>query len=135
MAEKALSILGQNNPDDVKQFRQLEADIYQSAGQTDQVIAQYEQIRQIDPKDINALQNLTNLYGSKQDMNKVLEVSQALIGLEPQNYQHMLVAAQAMQKLGQADNARKMAEQALALAPADQKASIQKFIAELQKGG
>ena len=135
MADKALSLLGQNNLADMKQFRQLEAEIYQSAGQTAQVIAQYEQIRQADPKDLSALQNLSNLYGSTQNLNKVVEVTEVLMGLEPQNYKHPLVAAQAMQKLGQVDNARKLAEQALALAPADQKAAIQQFIASLQKGG
>ncbi len=133
-AEKALGLLGQDpttNLADIKQLRQLEAEIYQGLGQTDQVIAQYEQIRQVDPKDISALQNLSTLYQAKQDLNKLVEVNQVLMGLEPQNFQHPLVLAQAMQKMGQAADARKLAAQAFALAPADQKTIIQQFITSL----
>jgi hypothetical protein len=74
---------------------------------------------------------LSNLYQSKQDMSKVAEIAQVLMTVEPQNFQHPLVAAQAMQKLGQVADARKLAEQALALAPADQKPTVQKFITSL----
>ncbi|MDQ3249671.1 MAG: O-antigen ligase family protein, partial [Chloroflexota bacterium] len=129
--DEALRLLGADRVADVKQFRQLAVEIYQELGQTDQVIAQYEGIRQLDASDLNALQNLSNLYMSQQNSAKALEVTQALIGLEPQNFQHPLVAAQAFQTLGQTVEARTFAEQALALAPAEQKPSIEQFIASL----
>ena len=132
--DQAIQMLGADRADDLKQFRQLAAEIYQGLGQTDQVIAQYEAIRQLDPADLAALQNLSNLYLGQNNFAKVAAVNQALIGIDPQNYQYPLVAAQAFQSLGQLDSARQFGEQALALAPADQKPAIEQFLAALQGG-
>jgi tetratricopeptide (TPR) repeat protein len=132
--DQAIQMLGADRVDDLKQFRQLAAEIHQTLGQTDQVIAQYEAIRQLDPADLVALQNLSNLYMGQNNYAKVVEINQALIGIDPQNYQYPLVAAQAFQSLGQPDSARQFGEQALALAPADQKPAIEQFLAALQGG-
>ena len=132
--DQAIQMLGADRVDDLKQFRQLAAEIYQTLGQTDQVIAQYEAIRQLDPADLAALQNLSNLYLGQNNYAKVVETNEALIGIDPQNYQYPLAAAQAFQSLGQPDNARQFGEQALALAPADQKPAIEQFLAALQGG-
>jgi tetratricopeptide (TPR) repeat protein len=132
--DQAIQMLGADRVDDLKQFRQLAAEIHQTLGQTDQVIAQYEAIRQLDPADLVALQNLSNLYMGQNNYAKVVEINQALIGIDPQNYQYPLVAAQAFQSLGQPDSARQFGEQALALAPADQKPTVEQFLAALQGG-
>jgi len=129
--DQAIAMLGADRVDDLKQFRQLAAEIYLGLGETDQVIAQYEAVLQLDPADLLALQNLSNLYMGQSNFAKAVEITQALIGVDPQNYQHPLVAAQAFQGLGQLANARQFAEQALLLAPADQKPPIEQFLASL----
>ena len=56
---------------------------------------------------------------------------QALIKLEPTDYQHPLALAQILQRIGRPDEALTFANQALALAPDDQKAPINQLIATL----
>ena len=129
--EQAVALLTPEQAADIKQLRTVAAQIYQAQGESDQVIAQYEAIRQVVPQDLETLKNLSNLYNAKQDDRMVVEIAQALITLEPTNYQHPLNIAQALQRAGQVDNARQFAEQALQLAPDDQKAAIQQFIAGL----
>lgn len=128
---QAVALLGPAQAADIKQLRTVAAQIYQEQGQTDQVIEQYEAIRQVMPQDLETLKILSNLYNAKQDDRKVVEIAQTLMGLEPTNYQHPLNIAQAFKRAGQLDNARQFAEQALQLAADDQKAAIQEFIAGL----
>lgn len=128
---KAVALLGPEQAADIKQLRTVAAQIYQEQGQADQVIEQYEAIRQVIPQDLETLKILSNLYNAKPDDRKVVEIAQALMGLEPTNYQHPLNIAQALKRAGQIDNARQFAEQALQLAADDQKAAIQEFIAGL----
>lgn len=132
--EQATALLGAEQAGDIKQLRTVAAQIYQEQGQTDQVIAQYEAIRQVAPQDLETLKVLSNLYNAKQDDRMVVEIAQALMALEPTNYQHPLNIAQALKRAGQIDNARQFAEQALQLAAEDQKAAIQEFIAGLSAG-
>jgi tetratricopeptide (TPR) repeat protein len=129
--DKAVTLLTPEQAADIKQLRTVAAQIYQAQGDSDQVIAQYEAIRQVAPQDLETLKNLSNLYNAKQDDRLVVEIAQALTALEPTNYQHPLNIAQALQRAGQPDNARQFAEQALQLAPEDQKAAIQQLIAGL----
>jgi hypothetical protein len=51
--------------------------------------------------------------------------------LDPQNYQYPLSVAQALANQGLTQEAVATAQQALALAPDDQKAVIQQFISQL----
>lgn len=129
--DKAVALLGPDQAADIKQLRTVAAQIYQEQGQTDQVIAQYEAIRQVAPQDLETLKTLSNLYNAQQDDRMVVEIAQTLMGLEPANYQHPLNIAQALKRAGQLDNARQFAEQALQLAPEDQKAAIQEFMTSL----
>ena len=136
--QKALDLLEATFPtqnpervNDILTLRQLAAQIYQDEGNTDKVIEQYEAIRTVKPDDLETLKSLSNLYNTKQDDRMVVEIAQALMTLEPENYQHPLNIAQALKRAGQTDNARQFAQQALALAPADQQAAITALIAEL----
>ncbi len=129
--DAAFALLGPEQANDIRQLRQLAAQIYQSQDDTAKVIEQYEAIRQVLPDDLENLKALSNLYNTIQDDRKVVEIAQALMAVEPNNYQHPLNIAQALQRAGQIDNARQFAEQALTLAPAEQKPAIEEFIAGL----
>ncbi len=134
-AQKAIASTRPNDTSNLNTLRELAAQLYQSAGQTDQAIAQYEQLRQLNPKDVNVLKTLYNLYSTQQNWNKAVEVLQALATLEPNNYQHPLAIAQILQRVGQQKNALTFANHALALAPDDQKPTINKLISTLSAGG
>lgn len=129
--EAAFPMLTAEQVADIRTLRQLAAQLYQDQGNTDKVIEQYEAIRAVAPDDLETLKTLSNLYNTKQDDRMVIEIAQTLMGLEPENYEHPLNIAQALQRAGQPDNARQFAEQALALAPADQKAAIEALITAL----
>ena len=62
---------------------------------------------------------------------KVIEIEQQLMQLDPQNYQHPLAVAQALLRQQRNQEALTMAQQALALAPEDQKAVIQQLVTQL----
>lgn len=127
---QAIAAAGQN-PADLKPLYQFAAELYQTKGDTAQVIAQYEQIRQLDPSDANALATLAGLYTAQPNDAKVVEIGQALMALDPQNYQHPLLVAQAQARLNRIPEALTAAQQALTLAPEDQKAVIQQLIQQL----
>ncbi len=129
--EKATALLGAEQAGEIKQLRTVAAQIYQAQGQTDQVIAQYEAIRQVAPQDLETLNMLNSLYTGQQNDRMVVEINQALMALEPTNFQYPLTIAQALQRANQPDNARQFAEQALQLAPDDQKPVIQQLLADL----
>jgi tetratricopeptide (TPR) repeat protein len=119
------------DPAELKSLYQLAAELYQAQGDTEQVIAQYENIRQVDPKDATALTTLSGLYAAAQNDAKVVEIGQQLLQLEPQNYQHPLAIAQALMRQQRNGEALTFAQQALALAPDDQKAVIQQLVSQL----
>jgi Flp pilus assembly protein TadD len=100
----------------------------------DLATVQYEKIREADPNDVNALNNLSRLYVMAQNWDGAIEVLQKLAALEPTNYQHPLALAQILQQIGQPENALTYANQALALAPEDQKAGITQLIDTLNTG-
>ncbi len=119
------------DPAELKSLYQLAAELYQAQGDTAQVIAQYENIRQVDPNDATALTTLSGLYAAAGNDAKVVEISEQLIQLDPQNYQHPLAAAQALMRQQRNQEALPFAQQALALAPDDQKPVIQQLVAQL----
>lgn len=136
--EKALEILNDSFPmigveqvAEIRQFRQLAAQLYQAQGETARVIEQYEAIREVAPDDIENLKTLSNLYNAIQDDRKVVEIAQILMAVEPNNYEHPLNIAQTLQRVGQGENARPFVEQALALAPSEQKPAIETLLNEL----
>jgi tetratricopeptide (TPR) repeat protein len=132
--EKGFPLLGPDDGADIRQLRQLAAQIFQSQDNTDKVLEQYEAIRAAIPDDLETLKTLSNLYNARQDDRNVVEVAQILMTLEPSNYQHPLNIAQALKRVGQIDNARQFGEQALALAPTEQKPAIEAFLSELSVG-
>jgi tetratricopeptide (TPR) repeat protein len=133
-AEQAISLTPADNKDEIKNQRNLAAQIYEQAGLLDQAIGQFEQLRQVDPNDVNTLDNLSRLYISSGNLNGAIEVLQNLVTLDPTNYQHPLALAQVLQQMGQTQNALTYANQALALAPDDQKATITQLIDTLNTG-
>jgi tetratricopeptide (TPR) repeat protein len=133
-AEQAISVTPAGSIDEIKNQRNLAAQIYEQAGMIDPAIAQYEQLRQVDPNDLATLNNLSRLYVTTENWNGAIDVLQALAALEPTNYQHPLALAQILQQIGQPENALTYANQALALAPDDQKPGITQLIDTLNTG-
>ena len=100
----------------------------------DQAIVHYQQIRAVAPADVATLNNLSRLYVATEKWNEAIEVLQNLLTLDPTNYQHPLALAQILQGLGQSANALTYANQALTLAPEDQKPVITQLIDTLNTG-
>ncbi|OUC05236.1 hypothetical protein RY27_28480, partial [Litorilinea aerophila] len=131
---QAITATNPNSTAELVQLHQLAAQLYQAANQNDQVIVHYEQIRALQPDDVATLNTLYSLYAAESNWNKAVEVLQALAALEPDNYRHPLAIAQILNQVGQTENALAFANQALSLAPEDQKASISAFIQALSAG-
>jgi len=64
----------------------------------------------------------------------LIELHQMLIAQNPDNYHYPLELAQLLLEVGQPDNARQYAEQALALAPEDQKPTINELLQSIGTG-
>ncbi len=133
-AERAVAATPADNLEEMRNQRNLAAQLYEQAGLLEQAIAHFEQLRASAPEDINTLNNLSRLYVATENWNAAIEVLQNLITLQPDNFQHPLTLAQIMQQLGQPENALTFANQALALAPEDQKAAIAQLIDSLSTG-
>lgn len=132
--EQALVIAGAAGSDEVQSLRQLAVELYQSAGRVDEAVAQYEQMRQANPDDPNILSALYLLNMARENWDGARAALEALATLEPNNYQHPLALAQLMQQLGRPDDALTYANQALALAPDDQRQAVAQLIASLNGG-
>ncbi|MEX1018462.1 MAG: tetratricopeptide repeat protein [Litorilinea sp.] len=132
--ENAIAATNPNNVNDVVSLRQLAVQLYQAADQMDQVIVQYEQLRQLEPENTNTLRTLYSLYMGEESWNNAIEVLQNLATLEPNNFEHPLGLAQILQQVGQAENALAFANQALELAPDEQKPIISQYIETLDTG-
>lgn len=132
--ERGLASTGDPNSDEARSLRRMAAELYQSAGRVDEAIAQYEQLRQDNPNDAATLNALYTLYRARENWDAALETLQALVTLEPDNYQHPLALAQLMEQLGRKDDALAYANQALTLAPDDQRQAIAQLIATLGGG-
>jgi tetratricopeptide (TPR) repeat protein len=133
-AERAIAVTPETNVDEVKNQRNLAAQLYEQVGMPDLALVQFEQLRKADPNDIGTLNNLSRLYIAGENWNGAIEVLQSLVSLDPANYQHPLALAQILQQIGQAENALTYANQALALAPEDQKSVITELIDTLNTG-
>ncbi|MEZ4559473.1 MAG: tetratricopeptide repeat protein [Caldilineaceae bacterium] len=114
------------------QLRQLLAELYQQTGDTDRAIAQYEAIAQLAPNDVGVQETLYDLYIQKQDLNRAAETLQQMMTLDPANFAHPYRLAQLLEQVGQTANALTYAEQALDLAPPDQRTLITDLVAALQ---
>lgn len=134
-AENSIIATNPANVSEIKALRQLAAQIYQTAGRIDQAIGQYEAIRALDPLDAGTLNVLANLYLSKQDLNKAVEMLTALAELEPNNYEHPFAIAQILHQAGRFEEALRYAEQALALTPETEKQPVSELIALIKGGG
>lgn len=132
--ENALAVTADDNTQQILQLRQFLVELYRSMEQPEQVALQYELMRQMEPNNVTFLRNLYTLYSEEENADKTAEILQALIAVEPGNYQHPLDLAQILLEEGQVSSARQYAEQALALAPEDQKASINELIQSMDAG-
>lgn len=133
--ERAIRITPDNNVEELITLRQLAAQLYQRAGQPEQVLTQYEQLRQLAPNDVSVLNTLYSIYVDFENWDGAISTLQALATLEPDNYQHPLALAQVMQEIGQPDDALTYANQALDLAPNDAKPAIAQLIDTLSTEG
>ncbi len=132
--ERALAIVPADDTNDQDILRRLAIEVYTAAGQPDQVLAQYELLRLLRPEDPDVLRSLYSLYTANENWDGAIDVMQTLIRVEPNNYQHPLALAQLLQQIGRAADALTYANQALALAPDDQKATISQLIDALNTG-
>ena len=132
--ERAIAATPADNVDEIRNQRNLAAQIYEQVGMIDLAIAQYEQLRQVDPNDINTLNNLSRLYVASENWNGAIEALQNLTVLDPTNSQHPRALAHILMQIGQTDNALTFANQALTLAPEDQKPAITQLIDTLNTG-
>ena len=126
-AERTVEAVGSTD-EKVRLQQELLIPLYQSQGQTDKLAEQYESMRAADPANTNVLRNLYNIYVTANDSAKTINVLQALVQLEPDNFQHHLALGQQYLAVGQIAAARQPLEQALALAPDDQQTAIQALI-------
>jgi tetratricopeptide (TPR) repeat protein len=131
--EQALAANAAAAPEEIAGLHQLAAEIYQRQGNTEALLGELEAVRQLIPTDLNTLQTLSSLYAMQGNQAKVLEMTQALMALDPQNYQYMLDAGMALLNLARGPEALPLFQQAKTLAPAEQQAAIDALIT--QAGG
>ncbi len=130
-ANQAIDATNPERISDIKQLRSVLIEIFGMTEDEDQIIAQYELIRDLDPEDIQNLQTLNQFYMQRLEWNQAVDVLRALSALQPGDYHHPLAIAQVLQQVGQTDEAIAFARQALELAPDSQKQEIEQFIALL----
>ena len=130
--EETLAATDPARTNEVLQLRQLLAELYQQTGDTDGAIAQYAAIAQLAPNDVGVQETLYGLYIQKQDLNGAAETLQQMMTLDPANFAHPYRMAQLLEQVGQTENALTYAEQALDLAPPDQRTLITDLVAALQ---
>jgi tetratricopeptide (TPR) repeat protein len=133
--EQAIQLTPADQVDQLAPLYELAGQLYQTTGQTEQAVTALEQVRQWIPTDVNTLRSLSNLYNTLGDDAKVVEIAQSLMQLEPQSFEHPLSAAQALQRLGQTNQALTYANQALALAPIEAQGEITQLIQTLDGEG
>lgn len=129
-ATRALDRVGGDTNTEM-QMRQLLLGLYQTMGNLDGMVEQYEAMRALSPENLGVLNQLVTLYLQQTRQNEALEVLQALSQLEPTNYEHPLRIAQIYTNLANVAVARQFAQQALQLAPADQAPAVQQFLESL----
>ncbi|HXF63758.1 MAG TPA: tetratricopeptide repeat protein [Caldilineaceae bacterium] len=132
--ERAIAVVGNSDLNQMNDLRRLAAELYQAAGQLDIAIGHLEQARQADPNDIGTLNRLYTLYAATENWPAAADVLRALAALEPDNYEHPLALAQVMQQMGQEADALTYANQALALAPVEERPVITALITRLNGG-
>jgi tetratricopeptide (TPR) repeat protein len=130
-ADQALAVADPANVADLKTLYQLSAELWQMQGNTDKMIEAYENMRRVDPADMAVLGSLINFYSQAGNDAKIVEIGQQMGTLDPGNWQHPFNVAQALARQGDAPNALVYAQQALALAPDDQKPVVQQLITAL----
>jgi tetratricopeptide (TPR) repeat protein len=133
--EKAISLTPTDRVDSLVPLYQLAGELHQALEQFDQAAAALEQVRQWVPEDLNLLGQLSDLYNLQGNDAKVVELAQAMMQLDPTSFEHPLSAAQALQRLGQGDEALTYANQALALAPVEAQSAITELIQTLDGSG
>jgi tetratricopeptide (TPR) repeat protein len=132
--ERALTVTPADAAEERKLLYRLGIELYTLAGQPDQLLVKYEQLRQLSPDDTEVLRMLYSLYLDRQNYEGAVDVLRTLITLEPADFQHPLALAQVLQQMGRTTDALTFANQALALAPDDQKAPINDLISALNAG-
>ncbi|MCB9155686.1 MAG: O-antigen ligase family protein [Caldilineaceae bacterium] len=133
MGQQILALAGTDNPQLVLQIRQLLVELYTATGQADQATLQYEEMRQLNPTDVNLLRTLQAQYQKEGNAAKEMEVLQTLVAQDPNSFEYPLELARLLQQQGQNEQAASYAQRALELAPEDQKAAINELLAQLKQ--
>lgn len=131
--QQAIAASAAVSPEEQAGLHQLAAELYQRQGDTAALIGELERVRQLLPNDIDTLRTLSSLYAVQGDQAKVLEISQNLMTLDPNNYLYKVDAGMALLNLARGPEAVVLFQQAKAQAPPDQQATLDALIA--QAGG
>lgn len=129
--ERTVVLTSPDNVQQILQVRQFLGDLYQSTEQNDQVVVQYELMRQVAPTNLGVLSQLYTRYIEQNNSAKVIEILGALITADPSNYQYPLDLARRLGEIDEIGRAKQFAQQALEIAPAEQQAAIQQLLIAL----
>ena len=130
-AEQAIAATAPEQTTEIRRLRNLLIELHRAEGNQAGVVAQYEALRQLAPEDVATLSELQALYREQENWSGAVEVLRTLTVMEPTNYVHPLGLAEVLQQAGQPEDARVYAEQALALAPEEQRPEISQLIDSL----
>ncbi len=130
-AEQAVAATAPEQTTEIRRLRNLLIELHRAEGNQAGVVAQYEALRQLAPEDVATLSELQALYREQENWSGAVEVLRTLTVMEPTNYVHPLGLAEVLQQAGQPEDARVYAEQALALAPEEQRPEISQLIEAL----
>ncbi len=127
-AEQAIAATAPEQATEIRRLRNLLIELHRAEGDQAGVVAQYEALRTLAPEDVATLTELQALYREQENWSGAVEVLRTLTVMEPTNYVHPLGLAEVLQQAGQPEDARVYAEQALALAPEEQRPQISQLI-------
>ncbi|MCB9138662.1 MAG: tetratricopeptide repeat protein [Caldilineaceae bacterium] len=126
---QGLAVAGRGT--DLRDLHQVAVELNQRLGDNEALIQHYQALYDL-TGDANALRNLYNTALKTEDWTTAVGALTELVALEPDDYHHPLALAQILYQTGDAAGALPYAEQALALAPAEEQAAITELVALLQ---
>ena len=133
-AERGVTLLPADQPEQIVQFRQLLVEANQQLGNTEQIIEQLELLLQVAPNTPQFLQQLYSLYQAQGQSDKLIGILPSLINAVPANYEYPFALARLLLEDGQTEQANQYATQALQLAPAEQKSAVEELISTINSG-
>ena len=103
-------------PDDVQAHQQL-AGMYESRGERNEAIAEFEIVLQLDPTQSNLIRRIGNLYAVQGEHDRALEYHERYRDQFPDDYRSYTSLAGVYRAMGEHDRARAAYERALVVEP------------------